>query len=251
MEKEETSRHFLAQLGKSRLHPGGRKATEWLIGNGDFTTSKKVLNVACHQGTNAINLAKQYGCFVEGIDLDEEALQKAQENITNEGLQERIHVQRADAIKLPFADDSFDIVLNEAMLTMLPIEEKRKVIAEYFRVLKPNGFLLTQDIMLKNESTSALLDTIRDVIHIPIAPLTKTDWKTLFQESGFRHIDTYSGDMTLLSSSGLVYDGGLFGTFNILKNVLKSENREQFKHLFKLFHDPNNKLHFIAICSQK
>lgn len=49
-------------------------------------------------------------------------------------------MQRANAMKLPFADNSFDIVINEAMLTMLPIEAK-KAITEYWRVLKPSGFL--------------------------------------------------------------------------------------------------------------
>lgn len=52
-------------------------------------------------GTTAIALAKQYGCQIEGVDLDESALEKAKQNICNEGLQDLIHVQRANAMKLP------------------------------------------------------------------------------------------------------------------------------------------------------
>ena len=56
------------------------------------------------------------------------------------GLQEKINVQRANAMKLPFEDESFDIVINEAMLSNVTVEAK-KAIAEYFPVLKPNRFI--------------------------------------------------------------------------------------------------------------
>lgn len=83
-------------------------------------------------GTTAIGLAKQFGCHIEGVDLDENALAKAQANIEANGLQEKIHVQRANAMKLPFEDESFDIVINEAMLTMLPVEAKKKPLQNIF-----------------------------------------------------------------------------------------------------------------------
>ncbi|MGC7589161.1 class I SAM-dependent methyltransferase [Bisgaard Taxon 46] len=251
MSKEEVGHNFLARLGKTRLRPGGKRATDWLIANGDFSSDKKVLEVACNMGTTAIGLAKQYGCHIEGVDLDEHALEKAKENIVNEGLQDLIHVQRANAMKLPFPDSSFDIVVNEAMLTMLPIEAKKKAIAEYLRVLKPNGFLLTHDVMLVGENHQQILENMRDAINVTVTPLTKEGWKTLFSECGFRNVDTYSGEMTLLSPKGLIYDEGFLGTFKIIKNALKSENREQFKKMFKTFNDPKDKLNFIAVCSQK
>ena len=53
-------------------------------------------------------------------------------------------------MKLPFEDQSFDIILNEAMLTMLPYQIKEKVLNEYYRVLKPNGIILTHDIAIIN-----------------------------------------------------------------------------------------------------
>ena len=118
MAKDEVGHNFLARLGKTRLRPGGKKATDWLIANGDFGQDKKVLEVACNMGTTAIGLAKQFGCHIEGVDLDEHALEKAQANIEANGLQEKIHVQRANAMKLPFEDESFDIVMAGGSLRM-------------------------------------------------------------------------------------------------------------------------------------
>ncbi len=59
-----------------------------------------------------------------------------------------MNIQYGDATDLPFEDNTFDVVLNEAMLTMLNHENKEKAIKEYYRVLKPNGILLTHDVLL-------------------------------------------------------------------------------------------------------
>ena len=251
MGKEEVGHNFLARLGKTRLRPGGRKATEWLIASGDFNAEKKVLEVACNMCTTAIGLAKQYGCHIEGVDLDENALEKAKANIAANGVQDKIHVQRANAMKLPFDDNSFDIVINEAMLTMLPLEAKMKAVAEYFRVLKPGGFLLTHDVMLVGDDHQTILNNMRKAINVTVTPLTKEGWKNVFLESGFRNVETFSGDMTLLSPKGMIYDEGILGTLKIIKNAMKAENREQFKRIFKTFNDKDRKLNFIAVCSQK
>ncbi|MFU2132039.1 class I SAM-dependent methyltransferase [Gallibacterium anatis] len=251
MKKDEIGHNFLARLGKTRLRPGGKKGTDWLIANGDFNKDKKVLEVACNMGTTAIGLAERFGCHIEGVDLDEQALAKAQKNISEAKLDNLIHVQRANAMKLPFADSSFDIVINEAMLTMLPLEAKRKAVTEYFRVLKPGGFLLTHDVMLLEHNEAQILATLREVINVSITPLTKEGWKDLFKQSGFSNVDTYSGEMTLLSPKGMIYDEGVLGTLKIVRNALRSENRETFKKMFRFFNDPQNKMHFIAVCSQK
>ena len=251
MAKEEVGHNFLARLGKTRLRPGGRKATDWLIASGDFNKDKKVLEVACNMCTTAIGLVKQYGCRIEGVDLDENALEKAKANIAANNLQDKIHVQRANAMKLPFEDNTFDIVINEAMLTMLPVEAKMKAVAEYFRVLKPGGFLLTHDVMLVGDDHKTILENMRNAINVTVTPLTKEGWKQVFLDSGFRNIETFSGEMTLLSPKGMIYDEGVLGTLKIIKNAMKAENREQFKKMFSTFNDPEHKLHFIAVCSQK
>lgn len=138
---KEAGHTFLAKLGKTRLRPGGKEATDWLIQQGAFSQDKQVLEVACNMCTTSIYLAHTYGCHIQGVDINKKALEKAQENISAAGLESYIQVQQANAVKLPFDDNQFDIVLNEAMLTMLPIAIKEKALREYYRVLKPGGIL--------------------------------------------------------------------------------------------------------------
>ena len=64
----EAGHKFLAKLGKKRLRPGGKLATDWLIEQGQFSSDKKVLEVACNMGTTTIELAKKYGCQITAFD---------------------------------------------------------------------------------------------------------------------------------------------------------------------------------------
>lgn len=251
MKKEETGHHFLARLGKTRLRPGGKPATDWLIANGDFRKEKKVLEVACNSGTTAIEIVQQFGCHVVGVDIDEEVLEIARKNIQEHKLEEFIEVQKASATKLPFDDNSFDIVINEAMLTMLPEEAKEKAIREYLRVLKPNGFLLTHDLLLNAQEAAPILIKLREAINVTVSPLSKSEWKSLFLKSGFRNVETFSGEMSLLSPKGLIQDEGVLGAMKIVGNALKPENRDIFKKMYQTFNELGDNIGFIAVCSQK
>lgn len=122
--RHELGHTLLARLGKKRLRPGGIEATNWLLSHINFETSPKILEVACNMGTNMIELAKKYGCHIIGLDQNEQALEKAKENIQKNHLEDVLSVICGNALHLPFADNSFDIIINEAMLTMLPPHAK-------------------------------------------------------------------------------------------------------------------------------
>ncbi len=256
MEKEKMGYDFLTRLGKTHLRPGGRVASNWLIANGDFNKEKKVLNIACNNGETAISLATKFGCQVTGIDLDEEMLRAASHSIAEneklKDLKELITFVQGDIIKLPFEDNQFDIIVNDVMLTLLPIEIKQQALTEYFRVLKPNGLLLTHDIMLEAKNNAEdVISELEEVINATIAPLTKSEWKDTFKQSGFRNVETFSGEISLFSAKGLVDYKGLAGVLKIMGSALKSKNHTSFIKMLKAFRDAENKLEFIAICSQK
>ncbi|MDG6882660.1 Demethylmenaquinone methyltransferase [Phocoenobacter uteri] len=253
MEKEKMGYDFLARLGKTHLRPGGRVANEWLIANGDFNKDKKVLNIACNNGDTAIQLATKFGCHITAIDLDETTLEKARHNATeHKQITELIEFVQGDIIQLPFKDNQFDIIVNDVMLTLLPAEMKQQALTEYQRVLKPNGLLLTHDIMLeaKNEADDVITE-LEEVINATIAPLTKSEWKDTFKQSGFRNVETFSGEISLISPKGLIDYKGLAGVLKIMGSALKSKNHTSFIKMLKAFRDAENTLEFIAICSQK
>ena len=251
--KHEPGHEFLARLGKTRLRPGGREATEWLLGHVDFTADTRVLEVACNMGTTMVALAEAHGCRITGLDMNPKALEKARANIAAHGLNDVIDVLEGNALALPFPDATFDVVINEAMLTMLPRENKAKAIAEYFRVLKPGGVLLTHDVALRvtDEAEAAELRAgISRAINVNVDPLPHALWEKLLRDAGFA-IEVQTGDMTLLDPAGLVRDEGFDGAMKIIRNGLRTENLDRFRKMFNFFFDHNREFSYIAIVSKK
>ncbi len=78
--------------------------------NSDYIKNKTVLDVGCGSGQLAINIAK-YGCEVIGTDISaslEKAVEKS--NVNN------IDFINADVMKIPFKDNTFDIVWCHGVL---------------------------------------------------------------------------------------------------------------------------------------
>ena len=165
----EAGHKFLAKLGKKRLRPGGKLATDWLIEQGQFSSNKIVLEVACNMGTTTIELAKTYGCQITAVDLDKSALNQARLAGDKAGLGELVTFEQANAMKLPYDDNSFDIVINEAMLTMQTEKGKAKCMDEYYRVLKPSRVLLTHDVMLKQRDEN-IREKLSRAINVNVGP---------------------------------------------------------------------------------
>ena len=63
-----------------------------------------------------------------------------------------------------------------------PWKRRKKAIAEYFRVLKPNGLLLTHDVMLVGNDHQTILENMRKAINVTVTPLTKDGWKGIFKK---------------------------------------------------------------------
>lgn len=127
---------------------------------------------------------------------------------------------------------------------------KAKCMEEYYRVLKPGGVLLTHDVMLKQKDEAVRVELSR-AINVNVGPLTEGSWIQLARSHRFDRVDTFVGEMTLMSLRGMIYDEGLGGTLKICFNTLKKENYGQFMKMFKMFQNNQEKLGFIAMASWK
>ena len=239
---------FLARLGKRRLRPGGRTATDWLMQSGKLSSRTEVLEVACNMGTTTAELVKKYGCHVTALDLDAQALAKARKNLAASCSAGRVSFVEGDATALPFPDGSFDVVINEAMLTMLNPESRAKAVAEYFRVLKRGGVLLTQDVMLTEESPE-LVQGLSRAINVRVYPLTEAGWRSVFEERGFTNLQVRHGPVTLMTLGGMIYDEGLWGALRVFLNGWRKQDRGFFRRMSGFFRTHRKQMDYIAVVS--
>jgi phosphatidylethanolamine/phosphatidyl-N-methylethanolamine N-methyltransferase len=77
------------------------------------------------------------GHLISGIDLSPDMLQRAEERVRRMNLRNIEALQVMDALRLTFADESFDI--GVAMFVMPVVPEPGKVLGELVRVVKPGG----------------------------------------------------------------------------------------------------------------
>lgn len=95
---------------------------------------KKVLEIGCGLGTDALQFARA-GADYLGVDLTETAAQTTERRLRMYGVPGRTQV--ADAERLPFADNTFDLVYSHGVLHHTPDTEQ--AIREVHRVLRPGG----------------------------------------------------------------------------------------------------------------
>ncbi|ARU92186.1 methyltransferase [Spiroplasma clarkii] len=243
---------FLAKLGKKRLRPGGIKATNWLLKQADFI-NKEILEVACNIGTTSFMLAKKYKCHITAIDRDKNAILKAQEKLRKTNLASKLTFSLGNALMLDFKDNQFDIILNEAMLTMLNDESKHLALQQYQRVLKNNGILLTHDICFLTddlELQKLISAELSKAINLQVVPRTIAEWKQIFKKAGFHNLAIKSGRATLLNPIGMIKDEGLLNTLKIIIRAHKKENKQQFKAMYRVFKNYKAAIGFIAVVSQ-
>ena len=102
-------------------------------------TDATALDVGCGAGLLAARLAHA-GLDVTAVDSSSEMVKRAHGVAASSGLEDRMHVVRADATRLPFDDGAFAFVVA---LGLLPwVEDPRAVAAEMARVLRPGGWLM-------------------------------------------------------------------------------------------------------------
>ncbi|NLI93330.1 MAG: class I SAM-dependent methyltransferase [Peptococcaceae bacterium] len=104
----------------------------------------RILDLGCGTGTLAI-LIKQACSSSEviGIDADQKILEIAKEKIRNAGL--NITLDHGAAPNLPYADESFDLVVSSLVFHHLTRTNKIFTLKEINRILRPNGHLLLAD----------------------------------------------------------------------------------------------------------
>jgi arsenite methyltransferase len=136
-----------SKVGKLLVRDGILNSIAW---RGD----EQVLDVGCGHGLMLIGAAKRLTSgHAVGVDIWSQRDQKdnspeaTKENACTEGVADRVELHDADARRLPFPDNSFDVVLSSfAIHNISGRAERQTAIREMARVLKPGGQLAIADI---------------------------------------------------------------------------------------------------------
>ena len=116
---------------------------------GRLEPRERVLDLGSGAGTDSLVASQMVGDEgrVTGVDMTPEMLTRARAaagdmRVTNVAFVE------AEAERLPFPDASFDVVISNGVIDLIP--DKDAVFAEIFRVLVPSGRIQIADVTIQN-----------------------------------------------------------------------------------------------------
>ena len=139
---------FPREAGDSH-HAAMQHATELMAAQASLNETSRVLDLGSGYGAPARFLASRFGCEVTGLNVSEVEIEEAERQTRDAGLEASVSFERGDFHDLPFSDDSFDVVWSQDSL--MYGADKRRILEEVERVLKPGGVLDFTDILASRD----------------------------------------------------------------------------------------------------
>lgn len=147
----------------------------------------RALDVGCGDGYMAIELARRSpDAQVTGIDcwggMWESSREACEANAREAGVAGRVTFQRASAARLPFEDDTFDLVVSNMVFhEVKDASDKTLVVKEALRVLREGGRFAFQDLFQDTQLYGSIDDLLRDLREAGISEVQFVDTgKSLF-----------------------------------------------------------------------
>ena len=158
---------------------------------GDTTLQHKdILEVGCGRGGGSLFIERYYNPrSITAVDIAYDAIERSKKAHKKTMIQ----FQQADAMKLPFSDNSYDVVINVESSHCYP--SRRKFFQESFRVLRPGGYFLYADL-----------------ISFAADNLTLEQIKRYLKDSGYETIREKDITKNVVRSRDLLTESGLFDT---------------------------------------
>jgi len=120
-----------------------------------------------------------------GLDMTEEMLALARETQRKSGVK-NVEFLKGEIEAIPLPDASVDVIISNCVVNLSA--DKRKVIAEAFRVLRPGGRFAVSDVVVRGEMPARIRQSMELWVGCVAGALTETEFRSILAEAGFEEI---------------------------------------------------------------
>ncbi len=154
---------------------------------GAIRAGDTVLDIGSGSGTDALIAARLVGPRgkVLALDLTPAMVRKLRGLVARLGVR-NVEVIEGSAEAIPLPDSSVDVVTSNGMLNLVP--DKRRAIAEAFRVLKPGGRAQIADIVIRRPVTLDCKSDPKLWAECVVGATVDDDYLALFRDAGFEQV---------------------------------------------------------------
>jgi arsenite methyltransferase len=144
-----------------------------------------VLDLGSGGGIDVLLSAKRVGPTGKayGLDMTDEMLALANENKRRAGA-ENVEFLKGEIEQIPLPDASVDVIISNCVINLSG--DKRKVLKEAFRVLKPGGRFAVSDVVVRGEVPAAIKKNMELWIGCVAGALEEREFLDLLHEVGFK-----------------------------------------------------------------
>jgi arsenite methyltransferase len=185
-----------------------------------------VLDLGSGGGIDVLLSARRVGPTGKayGLDMTDEMLALARDNQRQAGV-DNVEFLRGEMEAIPLPDAAVDVIISNCVINLSG--DKRRVLAEAFRVLKPGGRFAVSDVVVRGTLPPALRRSMELWVGCVAGALGEEEFKALLSEIGFEgpeieptRIYRLEDARELLAASGLdadtlaaEVDGRVMGAF--------------------------------------
>lgn len=176
---------------------------------GPIGPGETIVDLGCGAGADACVAGLLVGAAgsIIGIDCTPAMIDKSTTNARLSGLEHAIF-QQAEISQLPLPDACIDVAISNGAINLA--EDKGAVLAEVFRVLKPNGRLhiadMVRDPSVEVPSCCASDESWADCVSGTLEP---NEFIALMRDAGFSNVSliAYTGYRTAQHTQGALFYG--------------------------------------------
>ena len=184
----------------------------WAGVNSLESSPQNIIDVGCGIGGSTLYLAQKFKATATGITLSPVQASRAKQRAEAANLGKTVQFQVADALNMPFEDDTFDLVWSLESGEHMP--DKTKFLQECYRVLKPGGTLVMATWChrptnsLAGELTKAEKRHLEDIYRVYCLPhvISLPEYQAIALTCGFQNLRSDDWSMAVAPFWDVVID---------------------------------------------